>query len=91
MLAEEQAIYPVQGSLELAGAPLAQHTMAVVSEAMELVATDGPARFAVVGGQPLGHRFNWWNFVSSRKARIEQAKVAWTQCDASSGIGPSAG
>ncbi|OYT92056.1 MAG: hypothetical protein CFE43_10005 [Burkholderiales bacterium PBB3] len=87
MLADEQAIYPVQGNVALAGAPLEPHTMVVVSEATELVATDGPARFAVVGGQPLGHRFIWWNFVSSSKERIEQAKVAWTYGDANAGMG----
>ena len=87
MLAEEQAIYPVQGGVTVAGVLLEPHTMAVVSEATELVATDGPARFAVVGGQPLGHRFIWWNFVSSRKERIEQAKVAWTDGDANAGMG----
>lgn len=31
----------------------------------------------VIGGEPLGQRFKWWNFVSSRKDRIEQAKVDW--------------
>ena len=88
ILAEEQAIYPVQGSLSVAGAPLEPHTMAVVSAATELLATtDAPARFAVVGGQPLGHRFIWWNFVSSRKERIEQAKLAWRYGDANAGMG----
>ena len=87
MLADEQAIYPVQDNVTVDGALLEGHTMAVVSEATELAATDGPARFAVVGGQPLGHRFIWWNFVSSRKERIERAKVAWAQGDADAGMG----
>ena len=87
MLAEEQAIYPVQGTLAVAGVQLEPHTMAVVSNATELVAADGPARFAVVGGKPLGRRFIWWNFVSSSKERIEQAKVAWTYGDANAGMG----
>ena len=87
MLAEEQAIYPVQGSVAVAGAALAPHTMAVMAECAELVATDGPVRFVVVGGQPLGHRFIWWNFVSSRKKRIEQAQVAWTYADVNAGMG----
>ena len=55
------------------------------------MATGGPARFAVVGGQPLGHRFIWWNFVSSSKERIEQAKAAWTYGDANAGMGPVPG
>ena len=31
----------------------------------------------VLGGEPLGERFLWWNFVSSSKDRIEQAKADW--------------
>ncbi|CAN0227139.1 unnamed protein product [Chrysoparadoxa australica] len=31
----------------------------------------------LLGGQPLGQRFMEWNFVSSRKERIEQAKADW--------------
>ena len=31
----------------------------------------------LLGGEPLGTRFLWWNFVSSRKERIEQAKADW--------------
>ena len=33
----------------------------------------------LLGGEPLGERFIWWNFVSSRKERIEQAKEDWKQ------------
>ena len=33
----------------------------------------------VIGGEPLdGPRTIWWNFVSSRPERIEQAKADWT-------------
>ena len=36
------------------------------------------ARVALVGGAPLaGRRHLWWNFVSSSKERIEQAKADW--------------
>lgn len=31
----------------------------------------------LLGGEPLGERFIWWNFVSSRRERIEQAKADW--------------
>ena len=31
----------------------------------------------LLGGEPLGERHIWWNFVSSRKERIEQAKADW--------------
>jgi hypothetical protein len=33
----------------------------------------------LLGGEPLGERFIWWNFVSSRSERIEQAKEDWKQ------------
>ena len=36
-----------------------------------------PATVMLLGGEPLGPRFIEWNFVSSRKERIEQAKADW--------------
>jgi redox-sensitive bicupin YhaK (pirin superfamily) len=36
-----------------------------------------PATVMLLGGEPLGERHIWWNFVSSRTARIEQAKADW--------------
>jgi len=33
----------------------------------------------LLGGEPLGERFIWWNFVSSRRERIEQAKADWKE------------
>ncbi len=31
----------------------------------------------LLGGEPVGPRFLWWNFVSSSKARIDQAADDW--------------
>jgi hypothetical protein len=31
----------------------------------------------VLGGEPVGERHIWWNFVHSSRARIEQAKADW--------------
>jgi redox-sensitive bicupin YhaK (pirin superfamily) len=46
-------------------------------EPSEIVAPQG-GRFVVVGGAPMdGHRHIWWNFVSSRRERIEAAKLEW--------------
>ena len=33
----------------------------------------------VIGGDPVGERHIWWNFVSSSEARIETAKRDWTE------------
>jgi redox-sensitive bicupin YhaK (pirin superfamily) len=42
------------------------------------VAARGPARLLLFGGAPLdGPRHLWWNFVSSSRERIEQAKEDW--------------
>ena len=39
-----------------------------------------PARLMLLGGAPMdGPRHIWWNFVSSRKERIEQAKADWAR------------
>ena len=35
------------------------------------------ATVMLLGGEPLGTRHIWWNFVSSRLERIEQAKADW--------------
>jgi redox-sensitive bicupin YhaK (pirin superfamily) len=40
----------------------------------------GPVRAVVFGGEPLdGERHLYWNFVSSTRERIEQAKRDWTE------------
>ena len=38
-----------------------------------------PSTLMLLGGEPLGDRFIWWNFVSSRRERIEQAKNDWKE------------
>jgi redox-sensitive bicupin YhaK (pirin superfamily) len=43
-----------------------------------IVRAESDARFVLLGGEPLdGERHLWWNFVSSSKERIEQAKADW--------------
>jgi redox-sensitive bicupin YhaK (pirin superfamily) len=78
-LADELALYPVQGTVAIDGQPLAQHSMAVAAAGPVLRLTSpAGARLAVVGGAALdGPRHMWWNFVSSRKERIVQASADW--------------
>jgi len=42
-----------------------------------LITAVEPATVMLLGGEPLGERFIEWNFVSSSKERIEQAKADW--------------
>jgi redox-sensitive bicupin YhaK (pirin superfamily) len=74
----ERAIYTVEEGLTLNGEPLPQHSMTLLppGSTPELGATR-PSRAVLIGGEPLGHRFIWWNFVSSRRERIVQAADDW--------------
>jgi redox-sensitive bicupin YhaK (pirin superfamily) len=76
--AEERAVYVANGALKARGTPIPEHSMAVLSraEGVILEATE-EARIVIVGGERLGRRYMDWNFVSSRKARIEKAKQDW--------------
>ncbi len=46
---------------------------------VDLKASDGPCRLMILGGEPVGQRHIWWNFVSSSMDRIEQAKQDWSE------------
>jgi len=77
-LARERALYGVDGGFVVGGQAVAPQTMAVLTEGadVQLTATQ-PARLVLIGGEPLGQRFIWWNFVASRKEAIAQAADAW--------------
>lgn len=76
--AEERAVYVASGNLTTADTAIPEHSMAVFANAsgVELKALS-EARIAIIGGEKMAHRFIEWNFVSSRKERIEQAKDDW--------------
>jgi hypothetical protein len=76
----ERAIYIAKGKVEVGGRTYSGGQMLVFGKNAE------PALYAkekstvmMLGGEPLGERFIWWNFVSSRRERIEQAKADWTE------------
>ncbi|MBR9885494.1 MAG: pirin family protein, partial [Oceanospirillales bacterium] len=77
-LAQERAVYLAQGALTLGGEEIPEHALAILhpQDGLELHAVKD-SRIAMIGGEHLGKRYIEWNFVSSRKARIEQAKEAW--------------
>jgi len=75
---EERAVYVASGSLETQGAPIPEHAMAVLSDEQGIVLeATTESRIALIGGEHLGKRYIEWNFVSSRKERIESAKADW--------------
>lgn len=76
----EQAVYSVTPGFQLDGEPLPQHRLAVLATGATVTLTsDRAARCIIVGGEPVGTRHKWWNFVSSRPERIEQAKQDWRE------------
>lgn len=76
--AQERGLYVVEGELYLQQDVLAAGTMAVLAphQTVQITATR-PSRIALIGGSPVGRRYIEWNFVSSRRERIEQAKAEW--------------
>lgn len=74
----ERAAYVVTGRLEVDGREYVSGQMLVFKAGTSPVLKAlGPSTVMLLGGEPLGPRHIWWNFVSSRKDRIEQAKADW--------------
>lgn len=80
-LPEEAAVYAVSGAVEVDGVAVAPATMAHLATGMPVtIGSAGGARLVVIGGAALdGHRYVFWNFVSSRKDRLASAADDWEQ------------
>ncbi|MET4107308.1 pirin family protein [Hymenobacter sp. UYP22] len=74
----ERGAYVAKGRLEVNGRTYGPGQLLVFTSGLDpvLVAQEATT-LMLLGGEPLGERFIWWNFVSSRKERIEQAKADW--------------
>lgn len=76
----ERAIYIAKGSVEVSGSTYTSGQMLVFNKGVDpVIISREPTTLMLLGGDPLGERFIWWNFVSSRKERIEQAKADWKE------------
>lgn len=74
---DELGVYVVAGAIEIDGCALRAGQMGVVASAAAAIRANAPSRVIIVGGEHVGERHIWWNFVSSRQERIEQAKRDW--------------
>jgi redox-sensitive bicupin YhaK (pirin superfamily) len=76
---EERGVYLLNGQMDLDGERVAEQHLAVLASGPPVeIAAHGEVRLMLLGGERAdGHRFIWWNFVSSSKERIEQAKADW--------------
>jgi redox-sensitive bicupin YhaK (pirin superfamily) len=77
----ERALYILDGDAQLDGTDLpARHLIVLERGARHVLRARTPLRAMLLGGEPLdGRRHLWWNFVSSSKERIEQAKDDWRE------------
>lgn len=76
----ERGIYIAKGSVEVNGTAYHKGQMLVFTKGVDpLIIAKEHTTLMMLGGEPLGERYIWWNFVSSRKERIEQAKEDWKQ------------
>ena len=74
----ERAAYVAEGSVEAEGQIFTQGQMIVFKAGDPVLFTaQTPAVVMLLGGEPVGPRFLDWNFVSSSKDRIAQAKADW--------------
>ena len=76
---EERAIYVLAGDIEIGGERYGPEQLLVLRPGDPVfVRAVSDAHIAVIGGAAMdGPRHIWWNFVSSRKDRIEAAKADW--------------
>lgn len=75
----QRALYVLDGDAQLDGADIpAMHLVVLDDGVSHRLRAKTPVKAMLLGGEPLdGPRHLWWNFVSSSKERIEQAKHDW--------------
>ena len=76
---EEIAVYAVDSKLKVDDQILAPRRLALLTAGNHQIQAENDTRAVLIGGQSLGKRYMWWNFVSSRKDRIKKAVEAWKQ------------
>ncbi|KAA0889425.1 pirin family protein [Pusillimonas sp. ANT_WB101] len=74
----ERAVYVASGAIEVNGNPLPAGRMIVLEPgtAAQIKAVQ-PSTVMLLGGEPIGERYLSWNFVSSSKERLAQARADW--------------
>lgn len=76
----ERGIYIAKGSIEVGGKIYLAGMLLVFTKGSDpAIVAKEDSTLMMLGGEPLGDRYIWWNFVSSRKERIEQAKADWQE------------
>ncbi|MEW7850421.1 pirin family protein [Massilia aurea] len=74
---KERALYIATGAVEVGGTRYESGRMLVLGANASRVRAIAPSSVMVLGGEPVGERFIYWNFVSSSKDRLAQAASDW--------------
>lgn len=79
--ADERAVMLVGGEASIDGQPLELYTLTVLAPgAVMHLSSEAGGRVMLLGGEAFKtKRYVWWNFVSSRRERIDQAKADWSE------------
>ena len=76
----ESAIYLVEGELEIGGTRYSEGKMIIFKSNQDIpISCTQKARFLILGGESVGPREIYWNFVASSKEKIEAAKTLWSE------------
>lgn len=73
----EQAVYVASGEIEIGGVTLTAGQMGVLSRGASFMRAIQPATVMALGGESVGERYVYWNFVSSSPDRLRQAGEDW--------------
>ncbi len=73
----ERAAYIVSGAVETGGQRFDAGRMLVFKPGNVVLRAVAPSVVMALGGEPIGERYIEWNFVSSSKERLKQAKEDW--------------
>jgi len=78
--ASERAVFVARGAVDVGGQACVPAQMLVLGpDATPVIVAREPSTLMLLGGEPVGPRYIWWNFVSSRRERIAQAKADWNE------------
>jgi redox-sensitive bicupin YhaK (pirin superfamily) len=75
----ERALYVANGSIRIDRETFSHGQMIVLAtDATVMIDVHEAATVMLLGGEPVGTRHIWWNFVASTRERIDQAKADWS-------------
>ncbi len=76
--ASMRGLYVLEGQVSVKDLQIPQHTMALLNaDAIVTIKAERDTQITLIGGDDIGQRYIDWNFVSSRKGRLDQARQQW--------------